>query len=107
MPSSNHELTIIKNNMRMELMMEYRKGLRNAAYVCQRLGILGGILWIINCLFFFVEFFSNGAHLPNFREVIAGYGGALIAAIVPIIMIYCIGGVVALLLDIEANTRKS
>jgi hypothetical protein len=91
----------------MDQMMDYHKGLRNAAYICQRLGILGGVLWIINCLFFFFEFFTSGPHIPNFREIIAGYGGALIAAIVPIIMIYCIGGVVNLLLDIEANTRKS
>lgn len=88
-------------------MMDYHKGLRNAGYICQRLAILGGILWLLNCLFFFVEYFSAGIRIPNFHEIIAGYGGALIAAIVPILMLYCVGGVINVLLDIEVNTRKS
>jgi hypothetical protein len=87
--------------------MDYHKGLRTASYVCMRLSILGGVLWGLNVVFFFIGYFSEGFHLPNFRELIAGYGGALIAAIVPILLLYSIGGVVNLLLDIEANTRKS
>ena len=87
--------------------MERNKGLRNAAYVCQRLAIVGGIVWLINCIMFFVQYFSSGVRLPNFREVIEGYGGTLIAAIVPILLLYAAGGAIGLLLDIEANTRRS
>ena len=87
--------------------MEKHKGLRNAAYICQRLAIIGGIVWIVNCLIFFVQYFSAGMRLPNFHEMIQGYGGALIASIVSILLLYAAGGVIGLLLDIEANTRKS
>ena len=86
--------------------MEYHKGLRTVGYLCMRLSILGGILWVLNALFFFVEYFNHGFHIPNFHDVIAGYGGALIAAIVPILFLYCVGGAINVLLDIEANTRK-
>jgi hypothetical protein len=86
--------------------MDKYKGLRNAAYLCQRMGILGGILWILNAAFFFFQYFSEGMKVPDIRSLINGYGGALIAAIVPVLMLYAVGGVINLLLDIEANTRK-
>ncbi len=87
--------------------MEKNKGLRNAAYICQRLAIIGGIVWLVNCAIFFVQYFSGGVHIPNFRDVIEGYGGALMASIVSILLLYAAGGAINLLLDIEANTRKS
>jgi len=87
--------------------MENHKGLRNAAYVCQRLALVGGVLWVLNALFFFVQYFSDGMKVPNFRALIEGYGGALIAAIVPILLLYAAGGVVNLLLNIELNTRRT
>ncbi len=87
--------------------MDRYKGLRNAAYVCQKLAIFGGILWVINVVVFFWEYFSMGMRFPDFRELINNYGGTLIAVIVPILLLYAAGGVVNLLLDIEANTRKS
>jgi len=83
------------------------KGLRNAAYICQRLAIIGGILWGLNAVFFFFQYFSDGMKLPDFRSLIATYGGTLIAAIVPVLLLYAAGGVINLLLDIEANTRRS
>lgn len=86
--------------------MDHRKGLRNAAYICMRLAILGGILWFINAVVFFVEWFKNGFHL-DFSNILTNYGGALIATIVSVLLLYCVGGVVNLLLDIEANTRKT
>ena len=87
--------------------MDHTKGLRNAAYVCQRLALVGGVLWALNAIFFFVQYFSDGMRLPNFRSVIESYGGALMAAIVPILLLYAAGGVINLLLNIEANTRQS
>ena len=87
--------------------MDKYKGLRNAAYICQKLALIGGVLWLLNSIFFFVQYFSDGMQLPNIRDVIEGYGGALIAAIIPILMLYNAGGVINLLLDIEANTKKS
>ena len=87
--------------------MDKHKGLRNVAYICQRLALVGGVLWILNCVLFFIKFFSSGLVLPDIRGIIEGYGGVLIASIVPILMLYTVGGVVGLLLDIEANTRKS
>ena len=87
--------------------MDRYKGLRNAAYVCQRLAMFGGILWILNAVVFFIQYFSDGMKLPDFRSLIAGYGGTIIAAIVPILLLYAAGGAVNLLLDIEANTRRS
>ncbi len=87
--------------------MDRYKGLRNAAYVCQRLALFGGILWVINVVIFFWEYFSTGMSMPDFRELINSYGGTFIAVIVPILLLYAAGGVVNLLLDIEANTRKS
>ena len=45
--------------------------------------------------------------MPDFRGLIASYGGALIAAIVPVLLLYGAGGVINLLLDIEQHTRKS
>jgi hypothetical protein len=87
--------------------MDRHKSLRNAAYVCQRLALLGGILWALNCVIFFIQYFSAGMQIPSFREVVEGYGGALIATIVSILLLYAAGGVIGLLLDIEANTRKS
>jgi hypothetical protein len=83
------------------------KGLRNASYVCQKLAIVGGIFWAFNAVVFFWQYFSNGMRLPDFRSFIEGYGGAIIAAIVPILLLYAAGGVINLLLDIEANTRKT
>ena len=83
------------------------KGLRNAAYTCQRLALIGGVLWVLNAIFFFFQYFSEGMKMPNFRALIEGYGGALIAAIVPILLLYAAGGVINLLLDIETNTRKA
>ena len=87
--------------------MDRYKGLRNAAYVCQKLAFFGGILWLINAVIFFWQYFSTGMRIPDFRSLIDSYGGALIAAVVPILLLYAAGGVVNLLLDIEANTRKS
>lgn len=87
--------------------MEKHKSLRNAAYICQRLALVGGVVWLVNSVIFFVQYFSAGMRLPNFRDMIEGYGGALIASIVSILLLYAAGGVIGLLLDIEANTRKS
>ena len=87
--------------------MEKHKGLRNAAYLCQRLALVGGAVWALNCVIFFMQYFNAGMRFPNFREMIEGYGGALIASIVSILMLYAAGGAIGLLLDIEANTRKS
>jgi hypothetical protein len=87
--------------------MDKYKGLRNAAYICQRMGLLGGVLWLLNAVFFFVQYFSEGMKIPDIRVMVQGYGGALIAAIVPVLMLYSVGGVIGLLLDIEANTKKS
>jgi hypothetical protein len=86
--------------------MEQHKGLRNAAYVCQKLALFGGVLWIINVVLFFVQYFSAGMQWPNFRVFVEGYGGGIIAAIIPILLIYASGGVINLLLKIEENTRK-
>ncbi len=86
--------------------MDKYKGLRNAAYVCQKLAVIGGVLWLVNALVFFWQYFSAGMRLPDFRAVIDNYGGGLIAAIVPILLLYAAGGVVNLLLNIEANTQK-
>ena len=87
--------------------MEHHKSLRTAGYVCQRLALLGGVFWALNAVFFFVQYFSDGMRLPDFRTLVASYGGTLIAAIVPVLLLYAAGGVVNLLLDIEANTRKA
>ena len=87
--------------------MEKYKGLRNAAYICQRLAIVGGVLWVLNSGMFFIKYFTAGAGLPNFHEMVEGYGGALIATIISVLLLYAAGGVIGLLLDIEANTRKS
>lgn len=87
--------------------MDKNKGLRNAAYVCQRLALVGGVLWALNCVIFFVQYFSAGMSLPSFRDVVQGYGGALIASIVSVLLLYAAGGAIGLLLDIESNTRKS
>ena len=86
--------------------MEQHKGLRNAAYVCQKLALFGGVLWIINVVLFFVQYFSAGMQWPNFRVFVEGYGGGIIAAIIPILLLYAAGGVINLLLKIEENTRK-
>jgi hypothetical protein len=86
--------------------MDKYKGLRNAAYVCQKLAILGGVLWVINAVIFFIQYFSGGMCLPDFRGLVEGYGGALIAAVIPILMLYNVGGIIYVLLDIEANTKK-
>ena len=90
----------------MDMVKEYNEGLRKAAYVTMKLAVIGGIVWLLNVVFFFIEYFSQGVRLPNFRELIAGYGGALIAAIVPIMLLYMVGGIANILLDIEKNTRK-
>ena len=87
--------------------MDKFKGLRNVSYLCQKLGMLGIILWIINAVIFFISFFSQGMRMPNFRDLVEGYGGTLMAAIIPILLLYAAGGVINLLLDIEVNTRKS
>ncbi len=87
--------------------MEKNKGLRNAAYICQRLALIGGAIWLVNCVMFFVQYFSAGMQFPNFREMMGDYGGALIASIVSILLLYAAGGAIGLLLDIEANTRRS
>ncbi len=87
--------------------MMNHKGLRNAAYICQRLAVVGGILWALNAIFFFVQYFSDGMKIPDFRSLIQSYGGTLIAAVVPVLLLYAAGGVINLLLDIEANTRRS
>ena len=86
--------------------MDQHKGLRNAAYVCQKLAIFGGALWAINVVIFFVQYFSAGMQWPNFRVFVEGYGGGIIAAIIPILLLYAAGGVINLLLKIEENTRK-
>ena len=86
--------------------MEQHKGLRNAAYVCQKLALFGGVLWVINVVLFFVQYFSAGMQWPNFRVFVEGYGGGIIAAIIPILLLYAAGGVINLLLKIEENTRK-
>ena len=87
--------------------MDNHKGLRNAAYVCQRLALVGGVLWVLNAIYFFVQYFSDGMKVPDFRSLIEGYGGTLMAAIVPILLLYAAGGVVNLLLNIEMNTRRT
>jgi hypothetical protein len=87
--------------------MDQFKGLRTAAYVCQKLAVFGGILWVINALIFFWQYFSSGMKLADFRMFIESYGGTLIAAIVPILLLYAAGGAVNLLLQIESNTRKT
>ena len=71
------------------------------------MAVVGGVIWVINAILFFVQFFSQGAQAPNLRSVVEGYGEALIAAIVWILMLYAAGGVINLLLDIEANQRKT
>ena len=86
--------------------MDKYNGLRNVAYVCKRLGLLGGVLWFLNSIYYLVEFFSGGLRLPNIRETIASYGGALFASLIAVLLLYAVGGVINLLLDIEANTRK-
>jgi hypothetical protein len=83
------------------------KGLRNAAYICQRLALVGGILWVLNSVFFFIQYFSDGMRMPDFRALISSYGGTLIAAIVPVLLLYAAGGAINLLLEIEGNTRRS
>jgi uncharacterized membrane protein len=96
-----------KVKQHMENLRKKNKGLRNMAYICQKMSFIGGILWLINILLFFVECFSGGTRLHSVKLLLEGYGGALIAAIVPILMLYFMGGVIYLLLDIEANTRKT
>jgi hypothetical protein len=86
--------------------MDQNKGLRNAAYLCQKLAIFGGVLWVINVVIFFFQYFSTGMQWPNFRAFVEGYGGGIIAAIIPILLLYAAGGVINLLLKIEENTRK-
>ena len=86
--------------------MNQHNVLRKASSLCYRFGIIGGILWIVSAIYFFVQYFSNGIRVLNVRDVIQGYGGALIASIIPILLLYAAGGVVNLLLDIEANTRN-
>lgn len=86
--------------------MDKYKGLRGAAYICQKLGLIGGVVWLINVVFFFIQYFSEGMRFPDVRSLVQGYGGALIAAIVPVLMLYAVGGLINLLLDIEGNTRK-
>jgi len=86
--------------------MDQNKGLRNAAYLCQKLALFGGILWIINVVIFFIQYFSDGMKWPDFRTFVEGYGGGIIAAIIPILLLYAAGGVINLLLKIEENTRK-
>lgn len=83
------------------------KGLHTAAYLCQKLAIIGGIIWIINVIIFFVQYFSEGMKWPDFRIFIEGYGGGIIAAIIPILLLYSAGGVINLLIKIEENTRKT
>ncbi|MBI4546495.1 MAG: hypothetical protein HY707_00835 [Ignavibacteriae bacterium] len=87
--------------------MDQHKGLRTVAYVCQKLAVLGGVFWGLNAIFFFYQYFSDGMKMPDFRSLIASYGGTLIAAIVPVLLLYAAGGVINLLLNIEANTRRA
>ncbi len=68
--------------------IERYKGLRNAAYICQKLVIFGGMLWIVNAVIFFWQYFSTGMKFPDFRLLVDNYGGALIAVIVPILLLY-------------------
>ena len=86
--------------------MDKYNGLRNVAYLCKRLALLGGVLWFLNSIYYLVEFFSGGLRLPNIRETIAGYGGAIIASLVAVLLLYAVGGLINLLLDIEENTRR-
>jgi len=86
--------------------MDKYKGLRTISYICQKLAILGVVLWVLNAIFFFIQYLSEGFQLPDIRGFIASYGGTLIAAIVPILLLYAAGGVISLLMDIESNTRK-
>jgi hypothetical protein len=86
--------------------MDKHKGIRNVAYICQKMSIIGGIVWILNVIFFFIQYFSAGMKIPDIRDVMQSYGGALIAAIVPILMLYAVGGILYLLIDIETNTHK-
>lgn len=85
--------------------MDHLKGLRSVAQFCMRLGILGGVFWVINAIFFFIEWLKNWS-LPDVRGIISSYGGALIATIIPIVLIYAVGGLINLLIAIEENTRK-
>jgi hypothetical protein len=83
------------------------KMLRNVAYVCQGLAWIGVFLWIINAIIFFYTFFSSGTGISTVKDIIANYGGGIIAAIIPILLLYATGGLIYLFLDIEENTRKS
>lgn len=85
--------------------MDKYKGLLNVAYICQKMSLIGSVLWVLNVILFFIQLFSEGMKL-SLRAMVESYGGVLIAAIVPILMLYAVGGVIKLLLDIEANTRK-
>jgi hypothetical protein len=86
--------------------MDKYKGLHNVAYLCQKMSIIGGVVWVLNAIFFFIQYFSEGMKIPDVRSLMQSYGGALIAAIVPILMLYAVGGLIYLLIDIESNTRK-
>ncbi|MBU1298133.1 MAG: hypothetical protein KKF20_00025 [Bacteroidetes bacterium] len=83
------------------------KMLSNVAYVCQGLAWIGVLLWIINAIIFFYTFFSSGPGISTVKDIIANYGGGIIAAIIPILLLYATGGLIYLFLDIEQNTRKS
>jgi len=82
------------------------KMLRNVAYLCQGLAWIGAILWILNAIIFFYTFFSSCTGIPSFKDLLTNYGGGIIAAIIPILLLYAAGGLIYLLLDIEQNTRK-
>jgi hypothetical protein len=82
------------------------KMLKNIAYLCQGLAWIGGVLWIVNAIIFFYTYFTSKIDLPKIGDLVTGYGGGIIAAIIPIILLYAVGGLIYLLIDIEHNTRK-
>ena len=90
----------------MEKVQDPHKTIRNVAYLCHGIGLLGIIFWVINGLIFFYQFAARGFTSPTIRELIINYGGALITAIAPIILIYALGSVLYLLLEIAENTHK-
>lgn len=90
----------------MEKIQDPHKTIRSVAYLCHGIGLLGIIFWVINGLVFFYQFASRGFKSPTLRELVITYGGALITAIIPIILVYAMGSLLYLLLEIAENTHK-
>jgi len=90
----------------MATVQDPHKTIRGVAYLCHGIGLLGIVFWVINGLVFFYQFASRGFKEPTPRELVINYGGALITAIIPIILIYALGSVLYILLEIAENTHK-